>query len=99
MACCRHCSVFIGEDSECGPLCGKCGQPLVYCSEEACSVQECALRGERQDRFTLLESSSSDQKFALRGERPDYFGLSESGSSDEDLRSLSRRGPRWDPFY
>jgi hypothetical protein len=77
MACCVHCSRFVGEDSEVGPICGGCRQPVRYCSDEICSTEECALTNRALD----------------------YFGLAESGSSDEDLRTISRRGPRWDPFY
>lgn len=77
MACCLNCSIYVGEDSGAGPICGRCGQPVRYCSDEICSTQECALKS--------------------RG--ADYFGLAESGSSEDDLRSISRKGPRWDPFY
>jgi predicted amidophosphoribosyltransferase len=77
MACCLNCSIYLGEDTEANPVCGSCGQPIRYCSDEFCSEQECALRS--------------------RG--LDYFGLAKAGSSEDELRSIGRKGPRWDPFY
>ena len=78
MACCLNCSKYVGDDFEANPICGECGQPVVYCSDDICSAQECPLN---------------------KRERLDYFGLAEAGSSEDDLRSLSRMGPRGDPFY
>lgn len=99
MACCRRCSIFIGEDDESAPLCEMCGQPVVYCSEEKCSTQECALRCHGIDDIEQAEPKCMDEDLSSAGRKGlDYFGLAKSGWQDDDLRSLSKKGPRSDPF-
>jgi hypothetical protein len=99
MACCRR-SILSGEVNESAPFCEMCGQQIVYCSDEKCSTQECALSCHGIGDIELAEADSMDEDLAaFSREGVDYFGLADSGWTEEDLRSLSRKGPRGDPFY
>src|SRR5277367_2739338 len=99
MACCRRRSILIGEDNEFAPFCEMCGQQIVYCSDEKCSAQECALSCHEIDDIEAAEPECMDEDFGSpsRG-GVDYFGLANSGWAEEALRSPSRHWPRGDPY-
>ncbi len=100
MACCRQCAVFIAEDDKSASLCEICGQPVVYCSDQKCTTQECALICEGMDDYGRAESDVLDEDLSSASRKGlDYFGLAKSGWQDDDLRSLSKKGPRKDPFF
>ena len=100
MAFCHRCSIFIGEDDISAPLCEKCGEHVVYCSDRKCTAEECARICERVDDYELAELNTIDEDSSSLGRKGlEYFGLAESGWLEEDLRSLSKKGPRSDPFF